>query len=53
MNDSAPDHPARSKTRSSESCSRMRVLSFDKQPNYPIRVLQLQPTPAFPLLLAN
>lgn len=53
MNDTAPDHPARSKTRSSESSSRMRVLSFDKQPNYPIKGLQLQPTPAFTPLLAN
>lgn len=53
MNDTAPDHPVRSKTRRSESCSKMRVLFFDKQPSYPIRGLQLQLTPAFPPLLAN
>lgn len=53
MNDTAPDHPERSKTRSNESCSRMRGLSFDKQNNYPIRTVHLQPTPAFTTLLAN
>lgn len=53
MNDTAPDHPVRSKTRCSESRSRIQFLFFDKQPNYPIRGLQLQPTPAFRPLLAN
>lgn len=53
MNDTAPDHPARGQTRSSQSAFRRRDLFVDQQPNPPIRRLQLRFTSAFAPLSAN